>query len=322
MALLTPMTLAEARQLGAGFGLDVHALRPVPAGSVNSNFELGTAGGERFFLRVFEESPHAAVERQNALLARLAAAGVPTPVPLALAAGAGTIAEHQGKAVSVFPFVPGEHLCQARLSPAHLARVGEALARVHVAGAGVQALPANRFGRAELAARLANLEARELPGEIEQLVPELRAGLDELAAHGAPGGSAVVHGDVFRDNVLWRDGELVGLLDFESASAGEPVFDLMVTLLAWCFSDRLERLLAQALVAGYRRVRALGEAELAAAWGAARFAALRFTITRITDYELRPRGVVVYKDFRRFLARLRAVEALGASGFRAWLEPG
>jgi homoserine kinase type II len=48
--------------------------------------------------------------------------------------------------------------------------------------------------------------------------------------------------------------------------------------------------------------------------------ALRFTVTRITDYELRPRGSVVYKDYRRFLARLLAIEALGEGGLLTRLD--
>ena len=51
----------------------------------------------------------------------------------------------------------------------------------------------------------------------------------------------------------------------------------------------------------------------------ARAAAVRFAITRITDYELRPAGVVVYKDYRRFVARLAALDAIGEDAFAAWL---
>ncbi|MEJ7733258.1 MAG: hypothetical protein WKG00_29200 [Polyangiaceae bacterium] len=49
-----------------------------------------------------------------------------------------------------------------------------------------------------------------------------------------------------------------------------------------------------------------------------RFAALRFAITRITDFELR-RGAGVHKDYRRFVARLAALDAAGDAGIRCWL---
>ena len=52
----------------------------------------------------------------------------------------------------------------------------------------------------------------------------------------------------------------------------------------------------------------------------ARAAALRFTVTRITDAYLRPTGIPG-KDFRRFLARLERLRQVGASAFRAWTAP-
>jgi homoserine kinase type II len=70
---------------------------------------------------------------------------------------------------------------------------------------------------------------------------------------------------------------------------------------------------------GYARVRPLPDAEADALYAEGSFAALRFAITRITDFELRPRGSGVYKDYRRFLARADALDAMGPAGVRAML---
>jgi len=93
----------------------------------------------------------------------------------------------------------------------------------------------------------------------------------------------------------------------------------MVTLLAWCVGDALDPELARALADGYTAARPLPEAEAEALYAEGSFAALRFAITRITDFELRPRGSGVYKDFRRFVARGAALTALGSDGLRALL---
>jgi homoserine kinase type II len=70
---------------------------------------------------------------------------------------------------------------------------------------------------------------------------------------------------------------------------------------------------------GYARTRPLPEGEAARLHQEGTFAALRFSITRITDFELRPRGSGVFKDYRRFLARGEVLEALGPAGLRALL---
>lgn len=321
MALLTPMSLDEARGVGALFGLDVVAIEPVPHGSVNSNFALELRGGARAFLRLCEESDLEAVAAQNRLLTRLVQAGVPTPAPMARTDGRGTVATHAGKPVAVFGWCEGGWICQQRVEVAHLERVGEVLGVIHRVGEGYTGAPENRFAFGALRGRLESLSEAALTDEVRGHVAALSAAVDELAPRvGALPSTTVVHGDVFRDNVLWTDdGALSAVLDFESAAMGHPAFDLMVTLLAWCFSDRLEQPLARALLRGYRRERELSDDELAACHLQARAGAVRFAITRITDYELRPRGVVVYKDYRRFMARLAALDAIGEDAFGAWL---
>jgi homoserine kinase type II len=88
--------------------------------------------------------------------------------------------------------------------------------------------------------------------------------------------------------------------------------------LSWCFGSDLQPDLARAMCAGYRRVRPLSASEIAAVLVEGSFAALRFTITRITDYGLREQtaGPRVVKDWRRFQARFDRLQSLGATGLR------
>ena len=114
MATLTPLLLDDARRLGAAYGLAVATVRGIPAGSVNSNYALGLAGGGQVFLRVYEEQQAASAAGEARLLAHLAAEGVKTPRPRPLAgdAAGGFIAEHAGKPVAGFPWIEGDSLCQ------------------------------------------------------------------------------------------------------------------------------------------------------------------------------------------------------------------
>jgi homoserine kinase type II len=318
MAFFTPLSLGDAKRIGERYGLNVEAVRGIPEGSVNSNYEIRTAGGGRVFLRIFEEQALESAAREARMLDHLAARGVPTPKPLARIDEPGFVCSLAEKPVAIFPWIEGEALCSKRVTADAAFRVGDALARVHLAGADLDGAPLSRFRPANLEARIASIPqaAAAQSDELASTLHELSAKLAQVSrvSRSDPPRRGVIHGDLFRDNVIWRGPAIAALLDFESASRGSPVFDLSVTLLAWCYGDDLSAELCRALVEGYQEIRPLSPAERGELFHEARFAAIRFSITRITDYELRPRGRGVFKDYRRFLARLRAIEALGEAG--------
>jgi len=271
-----------------------HEFLPIAGGSVNSNFRLETSSGS-LFLRIYEEQDERGAAAEATMVSALAARGVPTPAPCAR----GVLA---GKPAAVFPWVEGTMSCQRAVTPERARAVGAALAGVHLAGRDLAA-PAHRFGAEALRARLATIDPAVYP------VARLARALGDLDAARDPSLPAgLVHGDLFRDNVLFRGDAVTALLDFESAYVGPLAYDLAVTVLAWCYGDALDRALMHALVAGYESVRSLEAAEKRALATEARFAAVRFAITRITDYAMRPAEGRVMKDWRRFVARLDALK--------------
>ena len=312
MALLTPMSLAEARSLAAAHGIDVDQVDGLARG-INSNFVLRIAGGVRVFARVCERCTSAQVAAQASLLEHLAGAGVRTPRPLRRIDGAGAVSHHTGKPTLLFPFCEGRELCQRSVRGRHTEQLGRALAQMHEATVSFDYPVRSGWGLADLSRQIHELRRRtDLPALQPDLI-SLSERIEALAAHqgSAAVPETVVHGDLFRDNVLWSGQRLSALLDFEFASRDAAGYDLMVTMLAWCFSDRLERPLARALVGGYRAVRELGPAAVASLFPQAQRAALRFAVSRIGDYELRPREAIEYKDYRRFLARHDELDRIG-----------
>jgi homoserine kinase type II len=309
MALLTELDLDAARRLAQIFGLHLQTLEPLHAGSVNSNFRLTDDAGGAYFARIYEEQDRSGAAREHALVAALAAAGV--PVVRALQAPNGeTLADFGGKAFAIFPWMEGEILCQARVSEGVCRKLGAALASVHLSSSSAPPLPVGRFRIEDLRQRLARVSAAgraslmtavavigERLGHYEAVrVPDLRRG--------------ICHGDLFRDNVLWQGGEISALLDFESACAGNFGYDLMVTALAWCYGSEFQLALVQALFDGYRSKRPMLESEVAALRVEGAVACLRFATTRLTDFSLRvPDGEKPARDYGRFLSRLQAIEA-------------
>lgn len=314
MACLTSLSLSDAKRVGAEYGLDIERVWPIEAGSVNSNFRLECADGQQVFGRIYEEQATAGAQAEIRLLHELAALGVPTAAPVRRTNGT-LVGEVGGKPFALYPWVNGEWLCHERLRPAHCKALGKALARVHLATPHLSHVPEGRFGMLQIRERL-NFIERTAPAFkadvawIEERIARYEAERDPTLAVG------LVHGDLFRDNVLWplyaelpQEPGVAALLDFESASSGVLVYDLMVCVLSWCFTATLERERVNALFDGYEELRPLTAAERAGATVEGKAVCLRFATTRITDFAMRtPEGATPKRDYRRFLLRYEALE--------------
>jgi homoserine kinase type II len=307
MGLFTELSLDDARRLAREYGVEIERLEALAAGSVNSNFCLTDVTGARYFARVYEEQEAAGAGAELRLLQELGGIGVPVVSPCLLPDGR-AVSSHRGKPFALYPWAPGDIVCQAGVTEAHAAAVGEALARLHLATPHVTPLEGGRFRVEDLLSRIDRIES-ESP-EHRDAALHIRHRLDHYQAkRNAEVPSGIVHGDLFRDNVLFQGGRIVALIDFESASHGPLAFDLMVTILAWCYGDAFDPALVSALLSAYVKLRPLERAEKAALLVEGALACLRFATTRITDFSMRATpGTPALRDYRRFLARLEALE--------------
>ena len=306
--------IADAFDLGA-----VRTWASIAAGTINSNYALITDRG-RFFVRVNEGKAEADVAWEARLVHALAGRGLTTPPPRAARDGK-HYAPHGTKWVSVFAWVDGEHL--ATVTEARASELGAQLARLHQIGLALPAewRRASIYDHAHLALRYRGFQASpdpQLATAIAILGEEL-AHAEATTAIRAAATHGMIHGDLFRDNVLWDDrGRLVAILDFEQASGGSLVYDLAVCLNDWCWDGGPRLDLARAMIAGYVHGRALTAADREALPIEVRRAATRFTITRITDVYL-ANVPNPEKDFRAFLARCTAWRGPALGELRAAL---
>jgi len=321
VGLFTRLGDQELVDVAGVFSLgELRAFEPIAAGTINSNFAVETDRG-RWFVRVNEGKAEADVAWEARLVEALAAAGVATPPPVSARDGRpyAPLAGSHGKWVSVFPWRSGRHLSPADVTEDHAAELGSALASMHLAGA---ELPrswrrGSIYDHDHLVARYHRFAASVDPALARAiaLLGEELAFLDEATAVRRAASSGLIHGDLFRDNVLWKGPagpasaasgpRVVAILDFEQASGGSLAYDLAVCINDWCWTGEPRLELVSALLTGYQRKRRLPGPDREALLIEVRAAAARFTITRITDVYL-ARVDQPEKDFRAFLARCEA----------------
>lgn len=314
MALLTTLLAPAADALLRGYGLELLSLTPLAAGSVNSNFFLQarprTGGPTRdYFARLYEEQDEAGARFEVEVNDALRRAGQPVAAPV-FGRGGEAVFAHLGKPFALYERLDGSVLCQKMVTPRAARSVGRALALVHRADLGGMKIPEGRFGFEGMLDRLERVEASGRT-DLAPVVETVRRDVEALRGQRAEGlPSGLTHGDLFRDNVLISDETVTGLLDFESACRGPFIYDLMVTLLAWCYANEFEAPLVRALLEGYSQERPLSSEERAALVTEGCVACLRFVCTRLTDFSLRvPPGATPARHYGRFLRRMAELQS-------------
>jgi homoserine kinase type II len=301
-----------------GFGIPGYTgHRPIAAGTVNTNIAVETTA-RSLFLRINEGKSLDDVEREGAIVAHVAARGVPTPPPVRTPDGEPFL-RWQGTFVSVFPWVPGRTLGRKDVGPGHARETGVALARLHAAGVDFPDHRSGRYEPDEIHRRFQRISGLTGPDPVLGGAADvLGPALERLARERRPDlPLGLIHGDLFIDNVLYaEEGALTALLDFEQASWGRLAYDLAVSVLAFGFGkDDFRPEVTRAFIDGYLGQRPVTAEERAGFGAELEFAACRFAVTRITDvYLRRGSGAPSGKDFRRYLLRYERVRQHLAGG--------
>jgi homoserine kinase type II len=309
MAAYTELNKAFLEELAEDYNFGrIASVNGIPEGSVNSNYLL-EAGKGRFLLRIDEVKSESEVKREIDLLVFLRKHSFPCPNPVQDRMGR-YYRDYGNKCVSLFRYHEGRVLPVAKLRPSHLETIGHALGELHIIGKGYKKGIDNRFSFERIADLYLNVRNR-LPNYFRKVTRTLEDEIEYLTRYlegKLPKG--IIHGDLFTDNLLFRGEKLTAVLDFEAACRGKFIFDIATAVNALCFIDggySLERF--RYVLQGYESVRTLSLAEWDAFPNELRYSSLRFTITRLHDFFLKPieGRNRIDKDFREFFDRLRVL---------------
>ena len=318
MAVYTEVTDEELTAFVAEYEIgEPLSCKGIAEGIENSNYLLA-AGGGTYILTLYEKR----VQRADlpfflGLMEHLGARGVPCPTPLKGRDGQ-MLRTLCGRPAAIVTFLDG--MWPRRITADHCARLGEAIARMHLAGRDFRLGRANALSvdgwRPLLDASAAR--AQEVrPG----LAEDLEAELDDLESRWPAGlPSGVIHADLFPDNVFFRADHLSGIIDFYFACSDFFAYDLAICLNAWCFETdgSFNITKARRMLTAYRKVRDFSADELDALPLLARGSAMRFLLTRLYDWLNTPPGALVTpKDPLEYMKKLefhRGVQGPGAYG--------
>ena len=289
-------------------------LEGIPQGVENSNYHLVTEGG-RYILTLYEKR----VAPQDlpfflALMDHLAARGVACPTPIHGRDGQ-ALRSLCGRPAALVSFLEGTS--PHRLHVPHCSALGQALARLHLAGADFGTKRPNTLSVASWRPLFEACRAGA-DGVQRGLEDEIARELDDLERHWpADLPTGVIHADLFPDNVFFQGWRLTGIIDFYFACTDITAYDLAICLNAWCFEPdgAFNITKARQMLAAYRAERPFTARELEALPLLARGAALRFLLTRLFDWQNQVAGALVKpKDPLEYLDKLRFHRGLSGPG--------
>ena len=316
MSVYTPVSEGELAEWLGNYSVGtLVSCEPIRAGIENTNYFVTTTQG-RYVLTLFERLPAGELPFYVNLMAHLARHGIPCPAPLADLSDR-YLRSLNGKPAALVTRLPGRSI--ERPGAAECAELGALLARMHLAGRSYSAYLENprgpkwwRLAAREVAPFLDSEHREFLESELvfqaQQRFPDLPRG--------------PVHADLLRDNALFENGRISGVVDFYFAGVDCLLYDVAVCVNDWCLADpqadrRLDAARTRRLLASYHAIRPFSALEREAWPAMLRAAALRFWLSRLYDFHLPRPGMLVHAhDPEHF----REILALRIQGLPFWMD--
>ncbi|MFO1242658.1 MAG: homoserine kinase [Rickettsiales bacterium] len=319
MAVYTHLTDDDIQRIADSYALGkiVHK-KAIAEGVENSNYLIAT-GETKYILTIYEKRVRLEdIPFFLGIMEHLAEHGIPCPLPLHTTSGESTYALGEKKA-AIVTFLEGKS--PAAIRNEHMRPLGAMMAKMHLTSEGFSGTRVNDLsvsGWHTLTEKIGNRADDIQPGLAAMIADELAY----LEAHwpkdtDLPRG--VIHADLFPDNVFYRDGTLSGFIDFYFACTDFYIYDLIITMNAWCFEHgQFNVTKAGLLLSAYNQVKPLTKAEMDAMPLLARGASLRFLLTRAHDMVFHdPNAIVTPKNPMEYVKKLQfhqRVKSVGEYG--------
>jgi homoserine kinase type II len=314
MSVFTKVSTAELHDFLLQYPVgEVIGFQGIGEGVENTNYFVDTQDG-RWVLTLFERLNHGDLPFFLGLMDHLAAHGFPSAMPLRTRSGENLLSLC-GKPAALVRRLTGQSVLFPNIEQCRA--VGEILGQLHLVGASFPLRAENTRGPA-WRRQTAQAVLPHLPADAQALIQSELDAQNELDFGALPQG--VIHADLFRDNVLFVDDRLTGVIDFYYACDDALLYDLAVTVNDWCVDAGgiPNRARCEAMIRAYRARREPTAEEIAAWPLVLRAAALRFYLSRLYDGVFpREGGLVHIKDpdaYRHILEHHRQHEVPALSG--------
>ena len=265
MGYYTNLTLSEVQDILKIYSLgEVKEITPLSYGISNSNFKvlvINNSQSKPFLLKISNDKNKSELNEEQEILHFLKKAGFPLSISPLKTIDQATIFSYKNYIGAIYPFVEG---ITPKPEKETCFQIGKALGKLH-------SLKKESFSNYNIRKHktigfelpfISNFVLdKDCPPKFKEYFWDLfPKGIDSLINE--PFEEGIMHGDLYYDNTLFKDKNIITLLDFEQAGLGPLILDLGISISGTSLIDgKISTSLAEKFVEGYEKERLLSSIE-------------------------------------------------------------
>ena len=307
MAVYTKISKKDISLINKKFNIEnLKSFKGIKQGIENTNYLLKSKNS-KFILTIFEKR---VLKKEIPffinLMDRLSSLGVNCPKPLKNKNGKFLI-NIQNKTACIVSFLKGKD--KKNLTPRNCYEVGSLIAQIHMYTKKMKLSRVNSMGIKKLKPLINKIKFKSR--EFNNLEKFLRINLRDINKKWPkklPNG--IIHGDLFIDNIFFKNDKLSGIIDFYFAANDYFMYEIAICVNALCFDQTnskfyLNKKKVKSLIKGYEKIKKLSSKEKNSLNILCRGAALRYFLTRLYDYTNTPKTAFIkIKNPREYYQKL------------------
>ncbi len=307
MAVYTKINKKEISYINKKFNIDkIINFEGIKKGIENTNYLLKSKNS-KFILTIFEKRvSQKEIPFFMKLMDQLNNSNINCPKPLKNKDGNYQI-RIKNKTACIVSFLEGKD--KKKLNLKNCFDIGKMIAQMHTSSKKIKLYRKNSMGIKNLNPLLNSIKYKSKKFiNLEKFLKNNFKDIIKKWPQGLPSG--IIHGDLFIDNIFFKNNKLSGIIDFYFAAKDYFMYEIAICVNALCFEKKnskfsINKKKVKNLIKGYECIKKISNKEKKSLNVLCRGAALRYFLTRLYDYTNTPKTALIkIKEPREYYQKL------------------
>jgi len=309
MAVYTKISRNDIISIDRKFNLGkIISFKGIKKGIENTNYLIRTKNN-KYILTIFEKR----VQKKDlpffmSLMDKLNNHKINCPKPQKNKKG-NYLVNIKNKPASIVSFVEGKEKNKLKIQDCY--EIGKNIAKLHMASKKIRLYRKNSMSLNSWPKLLNKIDnkSNKIDVNLNDLMKTSLRYLKKKWPRKLPSG--IIHGDLFIDNIFFKNNKFYGYIDFYFSSNDFFIYEIAICINALCFDKKNTKFIfnkkkSKNLLKGYSSLRKLSKDEKNSLNVLCRGAALRYLLTRTYDYLNTPKSAIIkIKNPREYIQKLK-----------------